>query len=64
MCLNCDNCVTLSCLNTSMENIFNMLILLMIPWAFVGIYILLNDLSIHKLMKSGRINKVANKVLR
>lgn len=47
-----------------MENIFNMLILLMIPWAFVGIYILLNDLSIHKLMKSGRINKVANKVLR
>jgi len=64
MCPNCYNCVTVWCLNTSMENIFNILILLMIPWAFVGIYLLASDMSFHKMMKSGRISKVANKVLR
>ena len=66
MCLNCYRIVTIMCLNICM-NIFNVLILLMLPMGIVGWYILLDDPQksiwerLHRLMKAGRINKVIKK---
>jgi len=53
-----------------MEQIVNTILLLMLPWGILGFYLLITPSDkgifeqIHKIMKSGRINKVANKVLR
>ena len=70
MCLNCDKCVTIWCLNIGMIDIFSILILLSLPFGIVGWYILLNDPTdnrsmwkkFHSLMKAGRLNKVVKKI--
>ena len=70
MCLNCDKCVPIACLNIGMIDIFSILILLSLPFGIVGWYILLNDPTdnrsmwkkFHSLMKAGRLNKVVKKI--
>ena len=70
MCLNCDKCVTIWCINIHMIDIISILILLSLPFGIVGWYILLNDPTdnrsmwkkFHSLMKAGRLNKVVKKI--
>ena len=70
MCLNCDKCVTIWCLNICMIDIISILILLSLPFGIVGWYILLNDPTdnrsmwkkFHSLLKDGRLNKVVKKI--
>jgi len=35
--------------------------LLLLPWAILGWYLLLQDRKFHKMMKSGRLHKVIRK---